>query len=348
VGSDWLWISVAAVGLALVPMLITLGPAAWYNVRDPEMIRLHNFITEFFTYRKFHPHEPLESWFRTNGVLPLFLIGAVLLSGSQRLQLHDWAALWFSSFFCFFFMLLAMWQNRWTWHYGAMSVWLTVIVGHIAWRNVLAARGKRFPVELVAIGSAVVLIQAIFFAAREYINVSEIRSREFLATEMLDAVMKKNLAQGLGAMNREQNFRFICEPDLSPALYYFGGIRSVTSYYWENVEGLHSATEFFDDLGDAAAHRVARERGLTHVLVSADPEVPVMFSYIKTGKSSTQATRPTLLERLRRGGIGIPSWMELDPDLTRIGQQHFELVTAAGKAPWESRFRVYRIRLNEL
>jgi hypothetical protein len=341
---DWFWTALAAAGVALVPALITLGPLAWYKVRDVEMMRLHNFIMEFYTYLNFRPHEPLQSWFRANGVLPFFLVGALLLSGPARTQLYEWAALWVSFSLCFFFLLLTWWQVRWEWHHAAMSIWLMIVVGHIAWRNVLAPKGKRLSVQLVSVVSAVVVIQGFVFAIHGYVGISEIRNRKVLISDLVDAAMRKHLALGLGALNHDKQFRFVCEPDLAPALYYFGGIRSVTSYYWENNDGLHAATEFFTDHGDTVARRVAQERALTHVLVSSDDTLPVIFNYIKTGNLATAAARPTLLDRLRRSNPEIPSWMEPDVALTKMGLRKFVYEGQSESIPLESRFRVFRLR----
>jgi hypothetical protein len=345
----WFAIALATTGVALVPVLITAGPVAWYKVRDPQMMRLHYFITEFYSYSKSHPHEDPIGWlFRSNGILPLFLIGAFLLSGAGRAQLYEWAALWLVFFISFCFLVLMWWQVRWGWHYAALSIWLMIVVGHITWRNVLAPQRKRLSKKLATLLAFAMLVQAVCFATREYVRLIKIHRQQSVRMEIVDAVMRKNLARGLASLRRNQPFRFICEPDLTPALYFFAGIRSITSYYWENLDGLRAAAEFFGDPGETAAVRVARERGLTHVLVSEDEELPVMFNYIKTGSSSVEAARPTLLERLRRGGAGVPSWMELDPELTNVGQQRFELTTATGKIPWESRIRVYRIKTNNL
>lgn len=343
---DWFWIALAAAGVALVPALITLGPLAWYTVRDPEMMRLHNFILEFYTYLKFHPHEPLGTFFHANGLVPLFLIGALLLSGPGRSRLYEWAALWVSFFVCLFFLLLTWWQVRWGWHYAVMSIWLMILVGHIAWRNVLAPKGKRPGIEFVAVISAAVLIQGVAFAVREYVGMSAIRNRKILTSDLMDAAMRKHLAQDWGALNRNKQFRFVCEPDLAPALYYFGGIRSVTSYYWENDDGLHAATEFFTDHGDTAARRVAQERGLTHVLVSSDNTLPAIFNYIKTGNRTVAAAQPTLLDRLRRSSPNTPSWIEPDVALTKIGLRKFVYEGQSKRIPLESRFRVFRLQSN--
>lgn len=347
-GSGRWWIALAAVGAALVPVLMLAGPVAWYKVRDPEMIRLHSFISEFFGFVKFYAHEePHEVLFRAYGIVPLFLIGALLLSGPGHTTLYEWAALWLSFFVSLFFLVLMWWQVRWGWHYAVLSIWLMVVVGHVAWRNALSPYRKPLGRILLALLTLTVLVQAVLFAGRGYVDLAAIRNRTSVKSDLIDAVMMKNLGQGLAAPAQNHTFRFICEADLTPVLYYIAGIPSVTSYYWENVEGLHAATQFFADHGEANARRVAQERGLTHVLVSASEETPAIFNYLKTGNASVANARPTLLERLRRGGAGVPSWLELDYELSKVGQRRFELSQRSGKIPFDSRIRVYRIKLNE-
>jgi hypothetical protein len=154
--------------------------------------------------------------------------------------------------------------------------------------------------------------------------------------------MKKFLAEGRGAVIRESDGRVICEPDLAPALYYFGGIRGVSSLYWENLEGLHDEAAFLADRGDATARQIAKRRGLTYLIFSHSQAVPAGFNYIKTGSMRPIDAEGTLLVRLN-SGVGVPSWITIDHDLTRIGRREFVFKDSHGTIIMQSQWTVYSL-----
>ena len=341
---NYLKILCPAAGVALVPLAFLCGPAQWHNMRDIQMSRLHNFIMEFYTYFNFQPQKRLETWFFNDyGILPFFLLGAVVLSGPRRTRLYEWAGLWISFFLCLFTLFLTLWQIRWSGLHGAMSVWLMIVVGHIVWRNVLSAPGGQRPIGIAVALSGLVLCQVVYFSSREFSNLRDIRNGK-TPKEFIDAAMKKHLAEGLRAEGRGKPLRIICEPDLAPALYYFGGIQTVTSLYWENVQGLHDATAFFTDQGDAVAKRIARDRGLTHIIVSASNTLPAQFHYIETGDMSIADARSTLLARLYPSRDEAPPWIKLDQNMTAIGRREFSLRQARGVASLNSLMTIYRLQ----
>ena len=302
------------------------------------------FVVEAYTYQKFNPNDLLSSWFvKHYGTLPFILVGALALSGPRRTKLHEWAALWISFWLCVFSLLLTLWMVRWEGLHAAMSVWLMIVVGHIAWRNVLNMPAARRPMAIAVFLGALVLGQAVFFTAREFSHLGDIRNGKMIEAQLVDAAMKKHLAQGLLAESEGKPMRVMCDPDLAPVLYYFAGIPAVASYYWENVQGLHDATAFFTDHGDAMARRVAKERGLTQVIVPAGGRLQILFEAIETGSMSVTGPPPSLAARLSSNPGELPSWITLDEGLTRIGQREFNLRTARGVASGQSRVTVYRL-----
>jgi hypothetical protein len=337
-------IAAAVGGIALVPILFIFGLPQWHNMRDLQMSRLHNFITEFYTYANFRSDGPLRAWFFDDyGILPVFLAGAVALSGRRRTGLYEWAGLWLSFFLCLFSLLLTLWEVRFCGLHAAMSAWLMVIVGHIAWRNFVDAPAANRLLGITVVLSALVLAQGIYFTARQFSMLEDICEGQTVKKEFVDAAMKKHLAEGLRDANRGRPMRAICDPDEAPALYYFGGIPTVTSLYWENLRGVHDAAEFFTDHGDAEARRVATERGLTHVLVTGSDKVAAEFNYIKTGSTDLGEARPTLLARLQPNRLAAPPWIVWDKNLAQIGRRQFSLETDRGTATLNSLMTVYHI-----
>jgi hypothetical protein len=227
--------------------------------------------------------------------------------------------------------------------YAPMNVWLMIIVGHILWRNVLSVAPSKRNVVTPTLVSGLILVQAAVFVDREYSMLNRIRQGNDVPTDFVNAAMSKHLAQAVGAQSQGKELRVICELDLAPALHYFAGISSVTSYYWENLQGLHDATDFFADRGDAAAQQIAIKRGLTHAIVPSDAELPVIFNYIKTGSTKAADAQSTLLQRLYFGGRNIPSWIVEDRDLTQIGRRQFEYRGPHGTGSLHSTLTIYRL-----
>ena len=331
-------------GVALVPVLILFGPAQWHHLRDAQMARQHQFILEFFTYFHMRPEHPVTDWFFDRyGILPFFLVGALALAGPRRTKLHEWAGLWISFFLCLFSLLLALWQVRWAGLHAAMITWLMVVVGHITWRNVLDVPAARRRMEVWVVLSGLVLVQAAVFSVRGFTEIIDIREGRITGKQWVDAAMSKHLAEGLRDENRGRPIRVLCSPDLTPVLYYFAGIPGVASLYWENVQGLHDATAFFTDRGDADPRQIAKERGLTCVLVSQDDKSAAEFNYIKTGNRSVADAQSTLLAKLFPSRRELPPWITVDQDLSRIGQRKFSLTTPQGTASLRAQMTVYRL-----
>ena len=341
-----------AAGAALVPLLVAFGPAQWHNLRDVSMARLHQTIVEFCTYQKsnaqFNSSDQFSTWFFNHyGILPFFLAGALALLVSRRTNLQAWTALWISFWLCVFSLILTLWQIRWEGLHAVMSVWLMIVVGHIAWGYILSRTAARRPLGTAVLLSVLVLGQAVCFAVRDFLSLADRRNGRVIVAQYVDAAMKKYLALGLRAESQGKPMRVICDPEIAPFLYYFGGIPTVTSYYWENVQGLHDATAFLSDTGDAVARWIAKERGLTDVIVPANGRLQKIFSLIEPGTMNANAAPPTLAMRLSSNPAGLPPWITLDEGLTRIGRQEFNLTTAGGVVSLAGQVTVYRLEPTE-
>lgn len=201
---------------------------------------------------------------------------------------------------------------------------------------------SRHGIGVAALVGVVVLTQAAFFGYHQFAEAVAIQEGKLLTKKLMDPVMKRHLAEGLGAAIGKEQARVICEPDLAPALYYFGGIGAVSSFYWENLEGLHDATAFLTDRGDATAGQVARQRGLSYLILSHSQMAPAQFNYIKTGSMEPIGAGTTLLMRLN-SGFGTPSWITLDRDLTRIGRRDFIFKHPHGELTIQSLWTVYSL-----
>jgi hypothetical protein len=220
-----------------------------------------------------------------------------------------------------------------------------VLVGHIAWRNVVSPPVvKRHVVGVASLLSGLVLCQAAYFVTHQFSDAYRVYLGKNMDRSFIEAAIRKHFAQGMRAASRDKPMSVMGQSHLAATLYYFGGIPTVTSFYWENLQGLHDATAFFTDNGDGTARRIAQQRGITHVIVPNGDELAVLFNYIKTGSMSFADAQQTLLARLGRGKV--PQWIVLDKTLTEIGNRQFILCSAQGNVPVRSRITVYRVELS--
>lgn len=304
-------------GAALLPALLIGGPAEWHMLRDPAMRRLHHFITEFYSLKVVAEGRVWLRLWKSHGLLPLLLFGAVWLAHPKRTRLYEWAALWMSFLPAFAYLVLGFLQVRWMAMFSAASLWLMAVMVAVFWRTVSEEPRRAW----MGWGLALVMaLQAATYAGLRVKEVTHIRDGRSLVGEIVKPMLQRFFITRLSALNEKGDWRFLCEPDLAGPMFYYGGIPCLTSYYWENIEGLKAATAFLSDAGEAEAVRVARERGLTHVVLPHSAEMAHIFHFIREGYFSEQGARAAMAGRLVAAPKRLPSWIHRDEELTKLAR----------------------------
>jgi len=158
------------------------------------------------------------------------------------------------------------------------------------------------------------------FVGREQ-KIERLRTASEPDSQIAQRILVKRFVLQLGARVNAAGARLMAEPGLAPALCYFGGFPSTVSLYWENRAGLHAAAEFFDATDDAAARRVATERGITHVVIPLSGSTPALFHHVRTGEPLPQGF-DGLASRLM-DKRNVPGWLARDSSLDGIEQGEF-------------------------
>lgn len=338
---SWLRLAMAVAAMICVPLLVAFGPADWHRMRDPQMSRMHQFIIEFFSWQRFAGGAVWSRWWQGYGWLPVFSLVAVVLAGSRRIRVQEWAGLWLAFFLSWFFLALLFWQVRWAGAYALACAWVMTWAVYVM-SQTAGHPGRPMHRGWASVATVAVVAQAVWFGINQQLTLAELRAGKVWDEALVDATMKKHLAEGLAEAGHPDTMRVLCEPDFGPALFYFGGIRSVTSFYWENVAGLHAASAVFAARDDATAHGIAQEHGLTHLVIPDDNRLPAVFEYVATGRRDGHG-RGTVLDRLRRGGADIPAWVRVDRRLTAVGRREFGHPRLGRGRAVESRVTVYEI-----
>lgn len=309
------------VGAILTPLALTFGPSSWHALHDVHMQRLHNFINEFYTYSNFIQQERLFRIWASYGFLPLLMIAAVWMSGSSWSTTYEWALLWMGFALTITMGILSWYQIRWLPFFAAALLSLIPVILAILNR---VGRLRRAWSLAAAILFLSLLGWAGLQAQRQWTEAIAIQKKpNAVVQEVTMAVLKKNFALLIGKSNTNGSMRVLAEPDLAGPLYYFGGIPSVTSYYWENNDGLSVATTFLSAIEDAGARSVALERGLTHVILPQGTDIPDMFQFIRDGYFDKGLSRNTLAGRITAGKP--PLWLKIDRDLTKAGHTRYRV-----------------------
>ena len=313
-GATWAALGVCALGALILPALLFFGPSDWHYLRAPWSWRMSRFITETWPLKVFSQGRSLLVLLVNFGVLPLFLVAAPALCGPRRSRLFEWASLWMAFFPPFIYLLAVFMQVRWMPMFSVMIVWLMAMVVPVAWRSF-----REHPLGRRAVLAAAVLVgaQALVAAGLQVKEVVRIGRGRVISNELTKGCIQRLLITRLAALNTDGRFRVLCEPDLAGPFAYYGRLPSLASYYWENKEGVAAAAEFLADSGDDRPREIARERGLTHVLLPHSAEMAHMFYFIRHGYFSEEGARKSMAGRLVAQPGKLPPWIRRDEELGR-------------------------------
>lgn len=310
-----LWILGALVAGALaLPVLLAAGPAEWHYLRQPWAWRMSRFIRETRPIREFPGQGVLATLLLQAGLLPLFLLAAPALAGPRHTRLYEWAVLWMSFLPPLAFLVAGVMQVRWLSMFCATSVWLMAVVLALAWRLSEARPALR---SAVRAGLVLLALQTLLLARLQVREVADIAAGRVAYDPLIRGQLQRLFVARLAALNADGRLRVLTEPDLAGPLYHFGGMSGVESFYWENRDGMAAATAFFSDPGDAEARAVARERGLTHVILPHTPEMAHLFTFMREGRFSEEGARKAMAGRLVSKPDKLPPWIHKDEELAR-------------------------------
>ena len=329
--------AVLSLAVAALPVLLVLrGPMAWHHMRDPQMLRLHNFIQEFYTYNNFVKTNRLGHLFNLYGVVPLVSLLAPFLLLRRNVSVPQ--VIWLAGSFTLAcsFAGVAFIQVRWMGFYAAAGCLSALVAAHAAYDAIPDGHwlgGRRAAVLLLA----VLLVQPVEFYRRQMADLWNDLRGYTIENEIITPILNKRVACALKA-SPDRPEAVIADPGLAPSLGYFGGIPCLTSFYWENLDGLHDAMRFFTTKDPAEAQAIAIRTGATHVIVPPGGMLPNYFYYVAYGHYDPADADHTFLARLLAGKS--PLWIQPDTVLNFITSATY---TYRG-SPIEQRLETFRIQ----
>ncbi len=304
-----------ALAVGILPVgLILFGPVGWHHMRDPQMLRLHNFIQEFYTYRNIVTANRLGHIFNLYGIIPLVGLLTPFPLLRRKVSIPQIMWLWCTFALAVSFAFGAYTQIRWMGFAAAALCLSALAAGHAAFGAVPPGNflRRRFVVAAIVL---MLLVQPTEFFRRQIADLHRDLRGLTIENELITPILNKRLAYALKA-SPDRPEAVIADPGLAPALGYFAGIPCLTSFYWENLDGLHDAVRFLVTKDPAEAHGVAVKTGATHVILPPGGALPNYFYYIAYGHYDTVDANQTFAARLLRGAA--PMWIQPDIVLNLI------------------------------
>jgi hypothetical protein len=131
---------------------------------------------------------------------------------------------------------------------------------------------------------------------------SELRtSSGFTETEVVGLV-ERDLAYWLAKHVGYGDAVILAPPDATTALYYYGGLRGIGTFSWENRDGISGAVRIVSASTPEEAQELIGQRGVTHIVIPSWD--PYLEAYARMGEGELEGT---FLERLQKWVL--PPWL---------------------------------------
>lgn len=295
-----LWRRAAASALVVAPVVvIVLGGARVFLPGDPPLARLHGFIEEFGT---------LFGAIRRLGVAELgryaiallMLLPALLALREGRRQ----PKLAFIAIVAVALAALGLWQVRW---------WLTASGAELCLVLVALAVigvGRSPRARWIAVG----VIGVMF--VEQAVSRTVLTRRNVADAGVTDADAMQPLFRDIAVALRQSQptgmITLLASPDASSAISYFGGFRSVGTFYWENRDGLAAAAAMLTAPSDDEALAKIRAHGVTHIaLLSTGNFLSAYLSFVNAHATTDDLQRTFGSRVLSQGHV--PNWLRAIP-----------------------------------
>lgn len=313
---------------AVLPLLILFGPVDWYWPRSGIMLRLHaRHILEFRPLQTVAGSQWFWTWLKSSGVGVLALAGGAWLLGQRRPARwrEPLAGLWAIAAF---FTGIYFWQVRWA-PFAIVATLLLAAFWLATLREQPAPPGGRWLSAAVALLLAVQIVTGAVQTCQPLLRIWRTENIDAL---WLKALLQRNMLLQLRQAPTATPRHWMATPELAPAIWYFGVGDTAGSLYWENPAGLAATAAFFGDpLPGERARAIARERGITHVLISAGAFDALMFQDLATGRDSQPEAAVTVGGAAALSGAQLPAWLQVESNLTASASQTYGIaVPAAG------------------
>jgi len=267
------WRTVLAVVAVTSPLIVIAveGSRVFIPI-DAGTAELHRGIGEFQSLAAYVRVLGLSTAWRFVTGFALLLPAALTLRTNQR----DRLVVGFASLTAVAAVALGCWQIRW---------WLTASGAELA--LLLIALVSTFDWTRVRTTWLVSLTVSGAFAAKGWYRAHTTRENvDARSVTQADALqpLYRDAASAIRASDPGAQITLLSTPTASMAIGYFGRFRTVSSFYWENMQGNRAAAAILSSASDDSALAMIQARGITHVAaIAADNSLNVLFELPTAG-----------------------------------------------------------------
>lgn len=320
------------------PLATRFGPETWHILRDEVVVRFQTRTMEGMPLPMAYGKDWMKIFFGDAAALPLLLLLIPVLANSPRVPRPQWTGLFFLWIAGMGYLIMTYWQGRWMMHWSIIMILLAAVSLPLVQLTLEGWRKWSTYSVLIAITVGSVLWSGWRLGSDLY----QQTKNHALMPMFVDGLYMKRLA---GLLNEKHHgdgdIRVLLEPTSAPAIFYFGGIRSLGSLFWQNAQGLRDHRDFLVDTSfeRSRALEIARERELDYVLVWDNPGAVTYPLYLAFGERIKEAKGDFFITSLVDGGPFLPDWLEVDFPLMYRSGDPFAVPFPSGVP----QMRIYRI-----
>lgn len=303
---------------APLPLALLFGPGTWHALHDPFLERLHaRHINEFLSYADtlrqlpFHPFVYIRLF-----LVPLVATPVLAFGSFSRVFPGGKHVLRPCAILNAIFLGLFFYQQRWGTPLAAVlllsalfclaSLPVLSLDEHLRrpWRHCLAHP----PFRSAAVVAVLLLLwfsDALWKCTRQILD-TRAKGKNLMTPDIwvdCDLAKRAALRLAIASGSSGRDWLLAGNPSMAPVFYYFGGIQSIASLYWENADGWRTEASLLASHPDAippALLEDVRARGLTHVLVDHSSSFPELYLDVATGiRDPDRAYHDTLAGHLQ-------------------------------------------------
>ncbi len=306
---DWAWLAFAGAGLTAIPAVLFLASEKVFWINDHFLWVMHtDYIVEFTDLWRFlkSQWDGQQYWLFLLFGNPLVLLMAPLLywTWQRKIPRAVRALLLLGLPAGLITFVLSMKQVRWT--ELNYSVWLAVLVAVALALRLRDDYRWNWPRRALA----AVLLGWGLFASPAYLVKTWIVTKGQATPSPVEVLeqIARDASYHLRARVGAADDIVLSGPTSSTWLTYYGGLRTVGTYYWENLAGLKAAANIYGATFKTAPP-LLQARDVSHLVVFSFVDMPEEYARIARGlRAPDPAPQDAFLVQLQRGGQ-VPTWL---------------------------------------
>jgi hypothetical protein len=296
------------IGTLLVPAMVIINRSDWLMISDPFLVALHNKHI-----REFAPLWDFVFW-RGNlanifdylvwPILALASLAVVLFMAKPGKSWHPVLA--FSGVSALMIQVLALLQVRWS---GlAIALWSACLLLVLVILTERSSRDKlpRWILVFLGLWGLAGLLAFPCSSVAGALRLGELSHN--LPRTLIPSILLRDIAHRLVEANPRRTPAVLSDPTSSTELAYYGGLQTIGTLYWENMEGLKRAAAIFSNPTAEGTHSLLLEAGVTHIVLPSWDD----FSDLSAYRRLLGVADTSYLERVV-GRTANPAWLREYP-----------------------------------